>query len=62
MGAASGNFAALFFVNLAPDEVGPVDTLRLEFVVAAAQDPKKSLIVTLIDCKGPLVLDLESGS
>ena len=62
MGAASGNFAALFFVNLAPDEVGPVDTLRLEFVVTAAGDPKISLVVTAIDRKGPLVVDLESGS
>ena len=61
-GTAPGNSLTPFFVNLGLDELGPVDTLRLEAIVTMAQHPKISLLVTAIDRKGPLMLDLESRS
>lgn len=43
------NFAAPFLVNFAPDEPGSVDALRFKPIVTATQDPKESLLVTVID-------------
>jgi hypothetical protein len=60
--SVSRNFATLILFDLASYELGPVDTLRLETVVATAQDLKRALIVTAIDGKRPLVLNLESSS
>jgi hypothetical protein len=57
VGTVSGNFLALFFVDLVLDELGTVDTLRLEAIVLTAQRPKVSLIVTTIDREEPLVLE-----
>jgi hypothetical protein len=58
--AASGNLLTLFFFNLGPDELGPVDTLRLEEIMPSAKNFKKMLLVTSIDRKRPRMLDLES--
>ena len=52
----------LFFVNLRLDESRPEDTLRLEAIMSAAHGSKEPLLVTTIDRKGPLVLNLESRS
>ena len=51
-----------FFVDLVLDELGAIDTLRLEAIMSFAQRPKITLLVTTIDREGPLVLDFESRS
>jgi hypothetical protein len=58
--AASVNPLTLFFFNLGPDELGPVDTLCLEEIMLPAKNSEETLLVTSTDRKRPRMLDLES--
>jgi hypothetical protein len=44
------------------DERDTKDPLRAQAIVRTAVKPEKSLVVTAMQSKGPLVLNLESGS
>jgi hypothetical protein len=59
---ASGGVLTLFPLNLGADEPSPVDALRLEEIMRAAQNFEKTLLVTAINRKRPRMFDLESRS
>ncbi len=49
-------------VNLRLDELSPVDPFCMETIMPFEENPKMAFIVTVGNCEGPLMVDLESCS